>query len=347
MATAGGASAAIEGLHRKHTWEGLAAPMVVERCCAARLGVKAATQQATRARRTALAAAARRAARGAGAGWHGASGPLMALPGGGGVGVGPGASAGLPYILAPPPGGAGAAGFSAPLSAYSGPLPPAGAAAYGGLPLYAAAPPPPMPAARGLLPDAPHSTPLPLLRAHSGPASSSLGYSTASSSAVAVPPGPLYAPSSGYASSPYGSPYAGSPPDASAALGLAPPGSAGMMPPYLSHPGAAAAAAAAAAQQPPGLPDGGAAGAAPLCGLALQSPEQVSLVAEHAATLSALSGAAFWLQPAAPGAPCGSLALSGGPAQVAAAADLISQLLLRGGGPGAGGAQAAPAAHWP
>jgi hypothetical protein len=316
MATTGGAAAAIEGLHRKYTWEGLAAPMVVERCCAARLGVKAATQQATRARRTALAAATRRAARvGAGGSWQGASGPLVH-----------GGLAGA-YALAA---SGGSTGFSAPLGPYSGPLLAAGSGGSGQHSAPMAALPQGASGALAALPGMMHGVLLPacadasghglsaapLLRTHSGH-SSGLSYSTASSSAM--PPGLCAPAAQGFsAGSPYGSPY-GSPPDPTAPHLAAAGASSGALP-YLGDPAAGAGAPAAA----------------PLCGLALQAPEQVSLVIEHAATLSALSGAAFWLQPPPPGAHPGAvpaastLALSGSPAQVAAAAELITQLLLRG-----------------
>ncbi|GBF90104.1 hypothetical protein Rsub_02812 [Raphidocelis subcapitata] len=302
MATSGGAAAAIDGLHRRYTWEGLAAPMVVERCCAARLGVKAATQQASRARRTALAAAARRAVR-AGASWHGATAVSAALL------AQQCASAPLAGFNMPP--GLGVAGFSAPLSmpvggghagsanGASGPLSMMHAGAY------------------GLDGGASHSTPLPLVRAASASAAS-LAYPM--SGPVPHPPG-LVAYGQG-AGSVYGSsPYSGSPPDA-AALGL--------------PPSSAAPSAHVAASQPP--PD------ASLCALSLATQEQVAIVAGHAAALSALSGAAFWLAPGASG--CGGagapgLALSGSAAQVEAAADLVGQLLAMRG------ATVPAAACWP
>ncbi|KAI8464561.1 MAG: hypothetical protein J3K34DRAFT_461856 [Monoraphidium minutum] len=216
MATSGGASSAIEGLHHKYTWDGVAAPMVVERCCAARLGVKAATQSATRARRTAAANAARRAARAGPAGaWQAA------------FGGGPQAS---PYGGSPSSG----AGSQPMLTGAAG-------AAEAGL-------------MSGLLPQhAPHLVPL----------------SQPLSAPLQLPP-----------------------------LSQAPPGA--------------------------GAGDGG---APPCCPLSLQSAAQVAAVLEHAATLSALSGASIWLKPEPGGAPGTGLALSGSPGQLQAAASLIAQLL--------------------
>jgi hypothetical protein len=72
---------------------------------------------------------------------------------------------------------------------------------------------------------------------------------------------------------------------------------------------------------------------APSCLVQLQTPAQLSLVCEHAATLSALSGANFWLQPGAGAGGAGSLALSGSQAQLQAAGDLIAQLLSSGSAP--------------
>ncbi|KIY94726.1 hypothetical protein MNEG_13236 [Monoraphidium neglectum] len=81
----------------------------------------------------------------------------------------------------------------------------------------------------------------------------------------------------------------------------------------------------------PGLPGLQGGGEQP-CQVALQSPEQVQLVCSHAATLSALSGAAFWLAPAGGAGGAGALALSGTPQQLQAATELISQLLDASGG---------------
>jgi hypothetical protein len=215
-----------------------------------------------------------------------------------------GASAPLAGFTLPP--GLAAAGLSAPLA-----VPVAGSASGASMPLAML-----NAGAYGLdVSGASHSTPLPLLRSASA-SSAALPYPV--SGPLAPPPGLLAYPQP--ATGVYGnSPYSGSPPDA-AMHGLRP----------------SSAAPAGGLPQPP--PD------ASLCALSLATPEQVALVAGHAGTLSALSGAAFWLAPTSSG--CGApvapgLALSGSPAQVEAAADLVGQLLaLRG-------ATVPAAACWP
>jgi hypothetical protein len=301
MATERDAAAVIDGLHRKHTWEGLSAPMVVERCCAARLGVKAATQHATRARRTALAAAARRAVRTHSTGWDhdglGSSAALMGMSG---------AAATLSAL-----GLAGShhhhmLGASGPLAALSSHTVPNLMALQQAAAAHAQA--------------QAHSAPLPLLRSMSGP------------QAGAHPPG-LYATAG---------PYGGSPPVAAGLMA-----SAAM----LSAPLAAMSGGYDARAAPPPPSPEPPAPSEPLCSVALQTPEQLSLVCDHAVTLSALSGAAFWLQPPpAGGGATAGLALSGTPAQVSAAVDLMSQLLVRGASLGAAAAAAAAASSamcWP
>ncbi|KAI8470441.1 MAG: hypothetical protein J3K34DRAFT_509611 [Monoraphidium minutum] len=301
MSTSAGASAAIEGLHRRYTWDGVAAPMVVERCCAARLGVKAATQHATRARRTAAAAAARRAARAAG----GAGG---AWPAGGAPR--PGSAPGHHAGLALSPGGAqhyAAAALGPHASLYaahaSAPLPmlPPNAAAAAAAAALAA----PHAAALGD-PRAANSAPL--------PAAAYGGYAPAAGGAA------LYS----FCASPHGaSPIAASPLTAGLAHGQGHHGGGGGGHLQLDVSGALGAMDVSCLPAPPlHAPDAGAA-----CQVALQSAEQVQLVCSHAATLSALSGAAFWLAPPCPGGPAGALALSGTPGQLQAATELITQLL--------------------
>jgi len=310
MTSEEGAVAVIQALHRKFTWDGLSTPMVVERCCAARLGVKAATQHATRARRTALASAARRAVR-TNPTWHGSTAASALLGGAYPLSALAQLQGGAQYLQ----GGAG--GSSGPLAMLGG----------------ATAPMPPLMSLHNQAMADSHtrSAPLPLMRSASG---------------MSNPPG-LYG--AAYSSSA----YSGSPPESyytlpsgSGGAGMALPMSNAAVNNAALQQAAAAAAVAAANHHQQQQQQG----QEPLCAVSLQTPEQVSLVCDHAAALSALSGAAFWLQPQQPGAAGAGLALSGSPAQVSTAVELISQLLMRGPMTGAAAHQAVAAAQsvcWP